>query len=74
MKITGMKVMIFCCIGSVTVVGIFLNEEHRHAHQDWQDVVRVLRRQVMDPQGERRVAQLDRTHQHVVQRRRSASE
>ncbi len=36
-----------------------LDEEHRRAHDDRQDVVRVLRRQVVDPQNEWRMTQFN---------------
>ena len=46
-----------------------LDEEHGRAHDDRQDVVRVLRGQVMDPQDKRRMTQFNRGAQHVVQRK-----
>src|SRR6185369_14573656 len=43
-------------------------QDHGDGHQDRQHVVRIERRQVLDPENKRRVPQLDCRQQHPVQR------
>src|SRR2546428_508156 len=65
---TGSNSMICACLGSMVVGWIFCWMIHGDPHEDRQDVVGVLHRQVLHPQEERRLPELDGHVQDVEER------
>ena len=69
-NITGMNIIIFCCAGSLPAgVGVIrCIQSWLDAHEHRRDEQRIRHRQIVNPEDERRAAQLDRFREQRVKR------